>query len=181
MVPEEIERRLQQVAHLPSKVVASGNGLHAYWLFKELLEATPQNVERCRGVASATRRPSRLQCTEASRLMRLPGSHNTEGRRLDRGEGHRGPAVALRARRPRRMAGDRLAGYSPQAGRATARPTPSRSTPGSRSPTASAASRRSTSRQRLAAMRYQGTGDAAIHSHAGLGQRRAAQPRPPDR
>jgi AAA domain/RepB DNA-primase N-terminal domain len=76
----EAERRLQQVLHLPSKVVHSGGGLHAYWLFKEALPATPENIERVEALLRllADHVGGDLACAEASRLMRLPGSHNSK-------------------------------------------------------------------------------------------------------
>ena len=77
---EEAERKLQQLMLLPSKVVASGGGLHAYWLFKEALPATPENIERVEGLLQllADHLGGDPACAEASRLMRLPGSHNTK-------------------------------------------------------------------------------------------------------
>jgi hypothetical protein len=78
--PEEAEHKLHQLMHLPSKVVASGGGLHCYWLFKEALEATPENIERVEALLRllADYLGGDLSCAEASRLMRLPGSHNTK-------------------------------------------------------------------------------------------------------
>jgi hypothetical protein len=43
---EDVERALRQVQLLTSKVVTSGGGLHAYWLFNEALEATPENIRQ---------------------------------------------------------------------------------------------------------------------------------------
>jgi P4 family phage/plasmid primase-like protien len=76
----EIERALQQTMLLPSKVVASGGGLHAYWLFNEALEATPDNIDRVEALLRllADHLGGDLACAEASRLMRLPGTHNTK-------------------------------------------------------------------------------------------------------
>src|SRR5262249_47886690 len=42
----EIERRLRETMLLPSFVVLSGNGLHAYWCFNESLPATAEHIER---------------------------------------------------------------------------------------------------------------------------------------
>ena len=77
---EEAEHKLQQLMLLPSKVVASGGGLHAYWLFKEALPATPEHIERVEGLLQllADHLGGDPACAEASRLMRLPGSHNTK-------------------------------------------------------------------------------------------------------
>src|SRR5262249_9600352 len=43
--PEEVAQKLQQVMLPPTAVVASGHGLHAYWLFREGLLATPESVD----------------------------------------------------------------------------------------------------------------------------------------
>src|SRR5262249_44825795 len=43
--PAEIERRLRECMLLPTFVVLSGNGLHAYWCFREALPATPENID----------------------------------------------------------------------------------------------------------------------------------------
>jgi hypothetical protein len=77
---EEAERKLQELMHLPSKVIASGGGLHAYWLFNEALPATPENIERLEAVLRllADHLSGDPACAEASRLMRLPGSHNSK-------------------------------------------------------------------------------------------------------
>ena len=109
---EEAERKLQQLMLLPSKVVASGGGLHAYWLFKEALPATPENIERVEGLLQllADHLGGDPACAEASRLMRLPGSHNTKDGRLDRSPDHHRPAAALRDRRAYRMAGGGVTG-----------------------------------------------------------------------
>ena len=64
----------------PSIVVYSGHGLHAYWLLPEALPATDENIAR---VEAALKKlavvfagdPAVCEC---SRLMRLPGSHNTK-------------------------------------------------------------------------------------------------------
>ncbi len=58
----------------------SGNGLHAYWIFKEALPATSANIERVEALLRllADHVGGDLSCAEASRLMRLPGSHNTK-------------------------------------------------------------------------------------------------------
>jgi hypothetical protein len=77
---DEAEQKLREVMHLPSKVVASGGGLHAYWLFKEAVSATPENITRIETVLRllADHLGGDLACAEASHLMRLPGSHNTK-------------------------------------------------------------------------------------------------------
>jgi hypothetical protein len=78
---EEIEQKLRQAQLLPSKVVASGHGFHAYWIFKESLPATTNNIERIESLLRllADHLGGDLACAEASRLMRLPGTHNSKG------------------------------------------------------------------------------------------------------
>jgi AAA domain/RepB DNA-primase from phage plasmid len=79
--PEEAEHKLRQIMLLPSKVVHSGGGLHAYWLFKEGLTATPETIEHVETLlkALADHLGGDRACAEVSRLMRLPGSHNSKG------------------------------------------------------------------------------------------------------
>jgi putative DNA primase/helicase len=78
--PEEIRRIVGQLMLPPSKVNATGHGLHLYWLFKEGIEATQANI-------ADVERLLRLLCNhlggdpaaaEAARLLRLPGSHNSK-------------------------------------------------------------------------------------------------------
>jgi hypothetical protein len=78
--PEVIERKLEQLMRLPSKVVQSGHGLHCYWPFKKALPATKENIERIEALLRllADHVGGDLSVCEASRLMRLPGSHNTK-------------------------------------------------------------------------------------------------------
>jgi len=76
--PEEIDRKLAALRFPPSRVHASGNGRHCFWLFKE---SRPQaDMDR---VESALK----LICdlvggdqvvAQACALMRLPGTHNTK-------------------------------------------------------------------------------------------------------
>ena len=77
---EDVERVLQQVALLPSKVNFSGNGYHAYWLLRESLLASAENIERVEALLRllADHLGGDLACAEISRLMRLPGTHNTK-------------------------------------------------------------------------------------------------------
>src|SRR6476646_3592851 len=76
--PDEIRRLLRQLMLPPSKVNFSGNGLHAFWLFHEALEATPetiQDVERLLKLLADHVGGDPAVC-EVARLLRLPGSHN---------------------------------------------------------------------------------------------------------
>jgi P4 family phage/plasmid primase-like protien len=63
----------------PSVIVDSGRGIHVYWLLSESLPATPENiafVERLNILLAEILCGDR--CHDVSRLMRLPGSHNTK-------------------------------------------------------------------------------------------------------
>jgi len=65
----------------PTAVVHSGNGLHAYWLFKEPLLLTDDNRDRVEAALRllADHVAGDLAVCEVARLMRLPGTHNTKG------------------------------------------------------------------------------------------------------
>jgi P4 family phage/plasmid primase-like protien len=76
---DEVLRQLKRLKHQPSAIVFSGNGVHCYWLFKEAL-ATQGNIER---IEAALRQladlvAGDLPVCEASRVLRMPGSHNTK-------------------------------------------------------------------------------------------------------
>ena len=78
--PDEVRRVIGSLMCLPSAVNASGHGLHLFWLFKEALEATPENiaeVERLLGLL-AHLLGGDPAAAEISRLLRLPGTHNTK-------------------------------------------------------------------------------------------------------
>jgi hypothetical protein len=78
--PKEIETKLQQLQMPPSIVVHSGHGFHCYWLLNESIEATTESVPPFENILwlLADHLGGDTQCCEASRLMRLPGSHNTK-------------------------------------------------------------------------------------------------------
>lgn len=76
---EQIVRKLESLQYPPTAIVSSGNGLHCYWLFKEPMETQP-NVDR---IESALKQladvvAGDLAVCEVSRVMRLPGTHNTK-------------------------------------------------------------------------------------------------------
>jgi putative DNA primase/helicase len=78
LAPEEIQRRLDQTLLPASLVIATGGGLHCYWLFHEAEAATPEAVAR---IETALRRLADHiggdpQCAECARLMRVPGTVN---------------------------------------------------------------------------------------------------------
>jgi phage/plasmid-associated DNA primase len=75
---DEVVRRTQALPCPPSVLVNSGNGVHAYWLLNEALG--PDAMD---GVEALLRRLADhvggdTQCCEVSRLMRLPGTHNSK-------------------------------------------------------------------------------------------------------
>ena len=79
---EQIVCKLNALQYPPSAIVFSGNGLHCYWLFKEPMETQP-NVER---IEAALRLlgdlvAGDLAVCEVSRVMRLPGTHNSKNGR----------------------------------------------------------------------------------------------------
>jgi hypothetical protein len=78
--PADVDRKLASARCPPSLVNATGNGRHAYWLFKEALIGAADNQAR---VETALK----LLCdlfggdqavTQCVALMRLPGTHNTK-------------------------------------------------------------------------------------------------------
>lgn len=72
---EEARERLRTFELRPSIIIASGGGLHAYWLLKEPMDAQDK---RCRpilkGLASAI--GGDQGATDIARILRLPGSYN---------------------------------------------------------------------------------------------------------
>lgn len=79
--PAQIRRVVAQLPLLPSRVVFSGHGLHAYWIFPVGLPATHENIERIEG---ALRRLSDVlagdpSVCQAAQLMRMPSTHNSKG------------------------------------------------------------------------------------------------------
>jgi len=71
--------KLKRLKYQPSLIVFSGGGVHCYWLFKEPLD-TQQNMERIeaalRQIADIS--AGDLPVCEVSRVLRLPGTHNTK-------------------------------------------------------------------------------------------------------
>ena len=78
---EEVLRYLESGARLrPTCVVDSGHGFHCYFLFKEPLEATPENKARVRELNEMLIEhfAGDVNCKDAARLLRLPFSFNTK-------------------------------------------------------------------------------------------------------
>lgn len=80
MDPSRVLSVLDQCRHQPTVVVSSGGGYHAYWLFRESLNADADTVDRvelamkqlCDHIGGDP------AVTEIARLMRMPGTHNTK-------------------------------------------------------------------------------------------------------
>jgi RepB DNA-primase from phage plasmid len=78
---EEIEAAIKRLPLRPHLVVFSGHGLHCYWLFDKALPANEENIARVERLLKQLANvlagdPAVCEC---SRLMRLPGTHNTKG------------------------------------------------------------------------------------------------------
>jgi hypothetical protein len=75
----QIVRKLQVLQYPPAAIVFSGNGLHCYWLFKEPMETQP-SVDRIEAALKqlADLVAGDLAVCEISRVMRMPGTHNTK-------------------------------------------------------------------------------------------------------
>jgi hypothetical protein len=78
--PAAIEAAVAGAELPPNRIVRSGHGLHAYWWFDRPLEGAAENIARVEALlhrlveAFAGDR----SVAECSRLMRVPGSHNTK-------------------------------------------------------------------------------------------------------
>jgi hypothetical protein len=46
LAPDAVLAQLNSLPCLPSKIVRSGHGLHAYWLLNEALSATQESIDR---------------------------------------------------------------------------------------------------------------------------------------
>ena len=77
---DEVRRRIAQLQMPPTWVVFSGHGFHLYWVLTEALDATPDNVERVERLLHqlADHVGGDPSVCEIARLMRVPGSHNTK-------------------------------------------------------------------------------------------------------
>jgi hypothetical protein len=159
--PDEVRRALQALPCPPSIVTMSGHGLHALWLFREASKATPETIAE---VERLLRRLAEVlaadpQSAECSRMLRMPATHNTKG-----GEWIE---VTVEVCEPRRRYDlDELAEWldearpllRPKAGNGGAADNPFAAfgrQHGGDGPVDVEA--------RLAAMQYQGVGDAGIH------------------
>ncbi|MGY4318998.1 hypothetical protein [Bradyrhizobium sp. JR3.5] len=75
----DVLRHLGRLRHRPSITVASGGGVHAYWRLTEPMD-TQSEIDRIEAVLRqlADIVAGDLAVCEVSRVMRLPGSHNTK-------------------------------------------------------------------------------------------------------
>jgi P4 family phage/plasmid primase-like protien len=73
----DVEKVLTNLELPPSIVVFSGNGLHAYWLFKEASIGERDRIESALKLLADLLAGDRA-VTHPAALMRLPGSHNTK-------------------------------------------------------------------------------------------------------
>jgi phage/plasmid-associated DNA primase len=78
-IPADVLRKIKALRCPPSRIHATGNGYHCFWLFKEAM-AVQTDMERIEAAL-------KLVCdlvggdqavTQAAALMRLPGTHNTK-------------------------------------------------------------------------------------------------------
>jgi hypothetical protein len=77
---DEVRRRVAQLQVPPTWVVVSGHGFHLYWVLTEALDATPESIEHVERLLHqlADHVGGDPAVCEVARLMRVPGSHNTE-------------------------------------------------------------------------------------------------------
>jgi P4 family phage/plasmid primase-like protien len=159
---ERAQNKLDQLMVARSKVVHSGHGLHAYRLLKEALKATPENVEQVEALLRllADHLGGDLACAEASRLMRLPGTHNTKGGKWTE--------VRVITDRPARYDLSELADWLEIASPAILRKPGDEKGETAANPWLAIANRLGFKppidvEERLRAMRFQGAGESAIH------------------
>jgi hypothetical protein len=153
MEPGAILRQLKGLEFQPSKVVSSGHGFHAYWLLTEALPASSEIVAQTEialhGLANMLGGDPAV--CEVARLMRVPGSFNTKN-------GERLPVTVTVDSDRRYELGDLVqwvAETSPLESPAS-NPFLHVALPGGGGPAVDIEGR-------LAAMAYQGAGDASIH------------------
>jgi hypothetical protein len=82
---DAILARLNGLPCLPTKVVSSGHGFHTYWILREAVPATQENIAHVEGLlrSLSTAVGGDPAVAEVARLMRLPFSFNTKnGERL---------------------------------------------------------------------------------------------------
>lgn len=156
----KVDKVLQTCRCLPSLIVHSGHGRHPWWILKEALP-TQEQLERIEAVQRqlADVFAGDLQVAQVVALMRLPGTHNTKG-----GQWWEVTASADNGLRYElEELEEWLAEQSPLLTRKE-RPKPPEQNPylaiaetlGFKPPL--------DVEERLAAMSYQGAGDAAIHT-----------------
>jgi hypothetical protein len=78
--PAAIEAAVAGATLPPNRIVRSGHGLHAYWWFDRPLEGSAENIARVEALLQRLVEIFAGDCSvaECSRLMRVPGSHNSK-------------------------------------------------------------------------------------------------------
>jgi P4 family phage/plasmid primase-like protien len=160
--PDDVRRIVGQLMCLPSIVNFSGNGLHLFWLFKEALEATPETVAEVERLLRllADHVGGDPAVAEVSRLLRLPGSHNSKFGAWTE--------VITESDRPIRYTLDDLAEWLEIVSPVIRRRAPEKGNGHDSNPWLEVAAKYGFKppldvEERLAAMQFQGPGDAAIH------------------
>jgi hypothetical protein len=146
--PDEVRRALAQCKCSPSRINNSGHGLHAFWLFKEALQATPDNVAEVEQLLRllADHLGGDRTAAEVSRLLRLPGTHNSKnGDWIEVVTETNGPLVRYELDNLQQWLDELALAHSSRASRKPARATARIPIPGSKSPRATTSNRRSMS------------------------------------
>jgi AAA domain len=165
---EEIRCRIETIPLRPTAVIFSGHGYHLYWQLREDVDAKPgeaqQRVEEALKLA-VNYVSGDAQVAEAARIMRLPGSHNT------RVAGEELPVVFDALEMSRAYELDELVDFF--LGATPILPPPAAKKPngnghdtggfGFEQQSERPASGPTDVDERLAAMRWQGAGDSAVH------------------
>jgi D5-like protein len=81
--PADILRKVKALRHPPSRIHATGNGYHCFWLFKEAFRLDEKDADDQGRIEAALKLLADLVCgdmavTHCVALMRLPGTHNTK-------------------------------------------------------------------------------------------------------
>jgi P4 family phage/plasmid primase-like protien len=162
--PEQVRKVIDNLMCPPAVANASGHGLHLFWPLKEALPATPENVAEVeRLLASlAHHLGGDPAVAEVSRLLRLPGTHNTKNdERIE---------VVTEVERPLRYELDDLREWlelvserPPLIARRAAEGNGRDANPWLELARRQGYKPPVDVEQRLAAMQFQGVGDAAIH------------------
>jgi P4 family phage/plasmid primase-like protien len=75
--PDDILRKLKALRYVPSRIHATGNGFHCFWLFKEALTGEQDRLEAALKLL-ADLVAGDMAVTQVVALMRIPGTHNSK-------------------------------------------------------------------------------------------------------